>query len=300
VRSLSEGTLQGLAGMQTYRFLTIPQFAALAGVSVYHAGETLRALERRGAIGYFGYVSLPGAGRTPKVYYVKRKGWEILRHELDDPEVSGPFAQWHVSADWTPQMYHRLRLLDLFIGLAVQIRSMPHLQIVKTGLEYRRIKQSYKRETTDYVAAEELVENKLVPDGVFALENRDTGNRGLFFVEMDMATERITTKSKHEYHQTIHFKLSQYDRYLSSGRFATSYAIYGAFRSFTLLFVTYGRERIENIRRSVSDLNAKLHNYYRFATFEDARVDFLGPVWKSRAPSDTLLYALVQKNALGG
>jgi hypothetical protein len=94
----------------------------------------------------------------------------------------------------------------------------------------------------------------------------------------------------------VRLKFEQYDRYLSGGRFALTYAPYGAFRSLTLLFVTYGAERIENIRAAVSDLPARLHPYYRLTTYEQGVTDFLGSVWKSRDKADTVTYALVQQS----
>ena len=66
------------------------------------------------------------------------------------------------------------------------------------------------------------------------------------------------------------------------------------FRSLMLLFVAFGQERIDNIRHAVADLPAELHPYYRFATFEEAKADFLGPVWKSRSPGDEERYTLVR------
>jgi hypothetical protein len=65
-------------------------------------------------------------------------------------------------------------------------------------------------------------------------------------------------------------------------------------RSFTLLFVTFGQERIENIRRALSDLPSELHPFYRFARFEDAIADFLGPIWTSRSIADDGRYMLVR------
>src|SRR3954464_5947749 len=115
-------------------------------------------------------------------------------------------------------MYHRLRLLDLLIALEVQVRGRPQLNLVKTFLEYRRVKRQGRiaRETTDYVAAEEIPENRIIPDGAFILENIETGRRGLYFLEMDMATERIVTQISHDRRMTLRFKFEQYDKYLRS------------------------------------------------------------------------------------
>ena len=146
--------------------------AKIAGYSIDHAGEVLRNLERRQIVGYFGFVSIPGHGRTPKVYYLKRKGWELLRLESDyEAEAIGPFSEVHPEHTWTPQMYHRLRLLDLLVALEVQVRQFDHIQLVRTFIEYRRHKGTYIRETTDYVTDAETPEHRIIPDGAFILEN---------------------------------------------------------------------------------------------------------------------------------
>jgi hypothetical protein len=170
----------------------------------------------------------------------------------------------------------------------------PQLALIRTLIEYRRVKGTHHRETTDYVADPQTSENRIVPDGAFVLENRETGRRGLFLLEMDMGTERIAAaKGSLDRRATVRLKLEQYDRYLTSGRFASTYAPFGEFRSFTLLFVTYGEARIEHIRATVSDLPSRLHPYYRFTTFPLGVADLLGPVWQSRDARDTLCYALV-------
>src|SRR4051812_9235078 len=292
-RSLSAGTVTGLYFNNKYRFLTIEQFARIADFSRYHAAEVLRDLERWGHVGYFGYIGIPGHGKTPKVYYLKRKGWELLCREstLDIPE----FTEVHKETTWTPQMYHRLGIIDLLLSAEIAIRNRPHLTMTKAFLEYRMIKKGHSvaRETTDFVTAEEVSENKLVPDAAFILENIETQRRALFFVEMDMATERIVSRIPRDIRSTLHHKIAQYDRYLTVRRYVQTYALYGEFRFFTLLFVTIGEQRLENVRREMQDLPAELAKFYRFTTFEQAMGDFFGSVWKSRLLTDTALYPLV-------
>src|SRR4051812_25221593 len=75
--TLSPSTVLGLFFIQRYRFLTIVQFARAAGISTDHAGEVLRSLELHGMLGHFGHVRIPGHGKTPKAYYLKRRGWEL-------------------------------------------------------------------------------------------------------------------------------------------------------------------------------------------------------------------------------
>ena len=52
---------------------------------------------------------MQGRGKTPKVYYLTRKGYELLRRESDIPdELLGTFKETFVEAKWSPQTYHRL------------------------------------------------------------------------------------------------------------------------------------------------------------------------------------------------
>jgi hypothetical protein len=92
-------------------------------------------------------------------------------------------------------MYHRLRIIDLLISAEIAIRNRPHLAMVKVFVEYRMRKRATApaRETTDFVADEEISDNKLVPDAAFIMENIETGRRALFFVDMDMGSERIVS-----------------------------------------------------------------------------------------------------------
>src|SRR3954454_3014508 len=206
---VTPGAVLGFFYIQRYRFLTITQVARVTGLSYHHTADLLRGFAARGHVGYFGHVRIPGHGKTPKAYYLRRKGWELLRRTSDIPEeLIGSFIEAHREETWSPQMYHRLRLLDLLISLEVQVRSRPNLNLVKTFLEYRRVRREGRiaRETSDYVTEVETPEHRIIPDGAFVLENLETGRRGLFFVEADMATERIVTQISHDRRHTLRFK----------------------------------------------------------------------------------------------
>src|SRR4051812_27203167 len=296
--TLTDGATLGLFFIQRYRFLTIDQFARAAELNRSTASDQLRMLERHGLLNHFGNTGLAGHGKTPKAYFLTRKGWEILSRESDiPPELIGSHKEIHVEARWSPQMYHRLHTVDLMISAECAVRARPQLSVVRTFIEYRRMKRGSHivRETTDYVAKEETNETRIVPDAAFVMENIESRKRALFFVEMDMATERIVSRITRDDRITLHHKISQYDRYLKSLRYTQTYAPYGEFRFFTLLFVTLGDARVENVRREMHDLPAELAAYYRFTTYEQAMGDFFGPIWKSRSFEDTQAYSLVRE-----
>ena len=291
---LTPRLLQGLTMLHRYRFFTIPQFAAASGFSPDHAGEALRNLEKIGLVGFLGFTPLPGAGRTPKVYFLRRKGFDILREEgVLSEEAGSAFQEVKEAVRWSQALFHRIALIDVFLWLEAAVARRPHLMLWTTLLEYKREKKRGIRETADYVSDSEVPENRVIPDGVFILKNMQSGRRGLFFVEVDRGSERITAPKSSDPSATITGKFVQYDRYLQSGHFATTYQTFGEFRSFLMLFVTTAVDRVRNIREACKDLPAPLHPYYRLATFGEVQADFLGPVWLSRDASDTKRYALV-------
>src|SRR5919205_4366159 len=294
---LSENALVGLYFIQRYRFLTIAQFGRAAGLKPSFSAELLRSLEARGFLGYFGNVGMRGHGKTPKIYSLPRRGSGLLRRERDIPdELLGALKEAFVEAKWSPQTYHRLCLVDLLIALEAAVRTREHLSLTRTWLEYRGIKRLRRtiRETTDFVAAEETPENRIIPDAAFVIENLENGRNALFFLEMDMGTERIVSRISRDPRITLHFKMQQYDRYLQSGRFAQTYRAWGEFRFATVLFVTNSETRVDNIRRQMLDLPAALHSYYRFNTYERASADFFNDQWKARSPDDDHGYMLVR------
>src|SRR4051794_26612710 len=195
--SLTDTAALGLYFIHRYRFLTIEQYARVAGVRRKAASERLHLLNRHGFLGHFGNVGTKGTGKMPKAYFLTRKGYQLLTRETDIPEeLFEPHKETHVAARWSPKMFHRLRTIDLMIAAEVEVRKRPHLTLAKTFTEYRQVRRGNRvaRETSDFVETAETPENRIVPDAGFILENVETGRRGLFFIEMDMATERIVTQ----------------------------------------------------------------------------------------------------------
>ena len=295
---LSRQAAVGLYYVQRYRFLTIKQFARITHLKHASASDQLRSLELAGFLGHFGNTGHPGYGKTPKAYFLTRKGWELLRRESGIPEeLIGAHKEIHVEARWSPQMYHRLHTVDLLLSAELAVRQRPAFSMIHTFLEYKRIRKGTQimRETTDFVATPEVAANRIIPDGAFIIENIETKKRALFFVEMDMASERIVSDLLKDHRHTLYHKINQYDRYLQRLRYQKTYAEWGQFSFFTLLFVTVGQTRVENIRQKLATLPEAFSNYYRFADYQMACTDFFAPIWKSRNPGDNRLYALVRE-----
>ena len=76
--TLTEAAAFGLFFIQRYRFLTIDQFARIASLNRKTAAGQLQFLERQGFLDHFGNTKLSGHGKTPKVYFLTRKGFDLL------------------------------------------------------------------------------------------------------------------------------------------------------------------------------------------------------------------------------
>jgi len=294
----SEAMMVGLYFIQRYRFLTVRQFASVTSLKEKSASEALLKLERQRVLDHFGNVGVRGYGKTPKVYYLKRRGYDLLVNESGiPPEMIGSFKETKINSKWSPQMYHRMATLDALISLEVAVQKRSHIDVVETFIEYRRVKKGtqWQAEMTDYVAREAIPQNRIVPDAGFIIENVESDRRALFLIEIDMGTERITSKLPHGKRFSILHKMTQYDRYLMGGRFSETYKQWGAFKFFTLLFVTTTAIRRDNMRREMQELPQELHPYYRFNILETVFADFFNNEWRARSITDGTGYRLIRE-----
>ena len=71
---VSDRAMLGLFFIQRYRFLTNQQFAKASGLRPNSVRELLRNFERKTLLGSLGNVGIRGYGKTPKLYFLKRRG----------------------------------------------------------------------------------------------------------------------------------------------------------------------------------------------------------------------------------
>ena len=92
--TLTKNAIVGLASVQRYRFLTIDQFARASSLHYITAANKLRLFEQAGFLGHFGNTGVRGYGKTPKAYFLTRKGWELLSSECEIPnELLGEYKE---------------------------------------------------------------------------------------------------------------------------------------------------------------------------------------------------------------
>lgn len=293
--NFSDDDIVMLFYLQKYGLLTIKQ--AVEAIdnkrSYQNIGRRLRSMADNGFVDFFGGHRV-GFINVPKVYFIKKKGYELLIDNELPLELLGNFKE-RSSPSWSAQMKHRLHLVDVLLSLEKGVRQLEDLDLVKVFLEYNRIKKNKGTiaETTDYVADDERAENKIVPDGVFILKSLKTGNRVLFLVEMDMGTETIVSRISKNVNLPLYERIKKYDRYLMSGNYAKKYEVWGKFDYFILVFITLSEKRMENIRKELFDLPSEFHEYYMFNTYDVVVNNFFNQEWRMRSVEDNQKYGLL-------
>ena len=295
--SVTEVTLQTLSAILEYRYLTVNQVATMCGLKPKSASEMLLRLERNRLLGFFGNTGIRGYGKTPKVYFLTKRGHALLREEYEaQGRVLGPFRQINITSRWSPLMYHRLATLDVLSYVERDCRNLKAYELVGTLVEYRREKvgSRWRKETTDFVADKPEPANKIIPDAGFALSHRESGKRALFLIEVDCGTTRLTTNQPDSDIATFTAKLAQYDRYLASGRIKNRHPRLGQFAGFHLLVITTSEQRIANMRKSAASLAPDFHQFYRFSALTAVRQNILHDGWLSRDHADQSTYPLIR------
>ena len=294
--SVTEVTLHALCAILDYRYLTVNQVAVICGLKPKSASEMLLRLERHKLLGHFGNTGIRGYGKTPKVYFLTRRGHRLLSEELEARgDTAGPFRQINITSRWSPLMYHRMATLDVLSYVERDCRTLQDYRLIGTLVEYRREKVGtrWRKETTDFVAGGTDPAEKIIPDAGFALEHRESGKRALFLIEVDLGTMRLTTDQDEEV-ATVIAKLAQYDRYLASGRIKDRHPRLGQFAGFHVLVITTGTQRIANMRAAAVSLSSDFHRFYRFSALTEVSHNLLHDGWLSRDHADSTTYSLIR------
>lgn len=297
--SVTEVALHALSSIYEYRYLSVKQVATIVGMRPKSASELLLRLERHKLLSHFGNTGLRGMGKTPKVYFLTKRGHAALAQEMEAQERSiGPFKHVNITSRWSPMMYHRMDTLDVLASLERDFLSLTEYTRIGTLTEYRREKigTRWRRETTDYVSDPAISAQKIVPDAGFAIAHIASGKRALFLIEVDCGTTQLQSFLPDADVKTVIDKLAQYDRYLASGRAKARYAQLGDFTGLLVLFITTSDARIANIRKAATSLPQEFHRYYRFSTIDTVRHRFLHDGWLSRDHADHNTYPLIKGN----
>lgn len=283
--NVTERDLGGVELLKDYGKLTTSQIQRLLYPTLQKAQTRLLRLYEAGLVQRFAYpVLLREGGKGEYVYHLKSRpktALTLLRHtlKLNDIRIEFELACGQEYAKEKGQGAGQVNL----VGFIPEYK----------GVKGRRNDQKPVRATEDTVGGrgeQRRGAQTLIPDAVICLENPATGKRALFFLEVDLGSEKLLSTD----HYSLYKKIMLYKKYLETGGFERYRTSFGYdFKGFRVLTVMDSETRIARLRHALA--KAGVQGFVWFTdttTIKGANV--LDKIWLMTDPSDDGKYSIVR------
>lgn len=247
---LTQRDMAMLCALGRMPFLTGPELGALFFSEPARPGDSrmrrLRILRRRGLL-----LSPPRLGsRGPLCFALTAAGREAcLAHAEISPEEVAAFNEQTLPSPLTHfrLLAHTFTVISLAVAknIALDVDNFYGEHFFKHPTNFDRLRTAAGRRVP------------VIPDALFILRRTD-GKRKFVFIEADTGSEPLGR---------IIRKIHGYEAYRSPAGNRAFEARFHAPPVFEVLFITAGRKRAENLRRTVAaTAPPERHPAYRFAT----------------------------------
>lgn len=237
-KKLTERDLKVPELVADYKLLTTRQIKELLYPSLQKAQTRLKAVYEAGLVKRYPYpVLLKEGGKGEFVYHVGKKPKIVYSKVL-----------------------HTLELNKIRIAIETACQQSENIKLIDFIPEYKGKveKGKIKRLVEQTVTLPDGKETTLIPDAVICLENKATKKKGLFYLEADLGTEKITTGKRNEY--SLLKKMMIYKEYVKSKKYkkygSVNYYNY-AFSGLRVLSVMDSPSRIRSLRRELFNQGIK-------------------------------------------
>ena len=219
--------------VENYHLLTTSQIQKLLYPSMQKAQTRLYRIWKSGLVKRFPYpVLLQEQGRGQYIYHINRK-----------PKMS------------MIGVMHTIELNDIRIAFVLACRDSERIKMIEFIPEYRgRIDSDgmMRRIVEDRVRIQgrEKTEQRFIPDAVMCLEKRATRKRILLFIELDLGSEKVTSRTGS---YSVVRKLEVYKEYLRQ----EGYRRYNdrfdhEFKGFRVLVIMSNQQRAQRLRKELT------------------------------------------------
>jgi hypothetical protein len=292
---LTKNDIGLLSSIHEYQAVTIRQLSAINGRSCQVIRRRIRFLEGQGLLVRkpFGYGM--SQGRPEEIVFLSHQGVESLSIKGIVPASGTPHED--IRSD---TIDHNL-LLNWFRIHMIQIeRVIPDLSVI--SLSPWHCLSKYKSIFTANIPAGQKrgQQNDFIPDGIFVVKNNTSEKALLFFLEVDMNTESMTSKSNNA--NNIRHKIVCYQEIYRNGNYKfLEDVIQSTLQGFRLLFLSSTETRAAALCRFIQkaqnsefiwlsdqvrmfDHGLSANIWIRGAKYENPRESILGPKYASDFP----------------
>ncbi len=245
-----------LADLADYRMMTVGQLALLRERNEAALRRRVKMLVDEGVVEALPVSLARGRGHPVGVFGVGRGGYELLReHGVLPEQVQFELAR---GTGLVPQADHQLLMNWCRLHLVNMERQIPRLSFkflsCNSPFSYDCLRGSSvvceDLPATDSSPGENI---RLIPDAAFAVTDSEQQKTLLFFLEIDMATEPVSSSNPKK--TDIAKKIANYQVYFQSRAYKRYENEWGIeLNGFRLLFVCNKLERMTSLCRVVQAL----------------------------------------------
>jgi len=228
-----------------YRIISVAQLSYLYFPSRQMARRKNRELAKAGLI----QISARGygisAGRPENLISLTDSAVKLL----EDYEIIIPGSSKDKIKTIEPsQIEHQLLLNWTRINIQKMEERIPEINIHFLSSVFNHRDYVFKKENTHS-------ENGLIPDGIFSIPHKEQGKALLFFLEIDMGTE--TLSSKNPIATDIHKKITGYQRIFSNQSYKQlNGRLNSNFHGFRVLFISSTETRLRQLCKLVKSMKS--------------------------------------------
>ena len=264
--------------VQDYRYLTTSQIKTLLYPSIQKTQTRMLQIYKSGLVKRFPFpVLIRVGGKGEYVYHL------------------GKLPRFSFS-----KLVHTVRLNDVRIAFEKGCQDSGIIQLVEFIPEYKKMSiRPPKNENKGYdgngeeEAWDKLTTKKhIIPDGVMCMENPGRQKRALFFIEVDLGSEKITTTKKDQY--SLMKKMLVYKEWLQE----KNHSVYGNyfsydFKGFRVLVIMNNQTRIRKLRKELCKNNIRKFIYITEQT-EIKSESILKHIWQIPGTDNKNGYSIIE------
>jgi len=238
----TKGDLELLKSLHQYKILTINQLSALSQRSAQVIRRRVRSLHAKNIVNKRDRSYGRRRGRPEEVIFLSKEGLELLGKKGDisneiahDPheEINTALFEHDLLVNW-----FRIHLFHLSIAVPQLLIDYP-----SSNLDLIPLRSDDRRGDG---------KGEFRPDGVFTITDKKTKKTLLFFLEVDMGTETLSSANRN--HKDLRQKITNYQDVFRTKRYKRCEKNFDAkLKGFRLLFLANTATRLTALCRLVQE-----------------------------------------------
>jgi len=242
---LTPRDIEILKTVAEYRILTTSQLTLLIFPSQQMARKKIRELKAAGLLKMAERPSYSSAGRPESLVCLSSLGLKVLK---DSGEIAAGTAGDQITDLDFRSLGHQLLVNWVWIHLAQLVRQRSYLKV-------DFLSHSIHRGRCEISLPDSLIATSIIPDGIFSITDTKQSKSLLFFLEVDMGTETLSSSDTKT--TDIRKKILSYQQVFQAGSYKQFEEMLPALlKGFRTLFVANTEARSLQLCRLVRSVPA--------------------------------------------